>query len=368
MTPSRSALPLWATLVCAAVIVYASLQPFSGWTLPPFGRAWLFEFDLTRRYTRSDLWLNVAAYVPLGTSLLLLLCDRLGRGRTVGPMRPLLAALAGGLALSLAMELCQVALPPRVASLHDVLFNVLGTLIGASIGLGVRRLLGPLARWRMQWIVPGAAGDLQLVLLAVWLLAQVNPAIPVFGTAFHPGVSAASAAYDPAIILIEAVQTGSALIGIGLFADLMMRRRLSGGVALVVILALALLLKWLAAEALLTPPALDAWLRPGHSLGLGLGAVLLTALFWLPRQVKSVLAGVALMSSVLVLALLPDLLLASAPLSVFALRFGHLLHLNGLTQAVALVWPLVATFVLFWRFGVEVRSPLTLSGHARPDS
>ncbi|MFN3629312.1 MAG: VanZ family protein [Casimicrobiaceae bacterium] len=371
MTPARSALPLWATLVCAAVIVYASLQPFSGWALPPLGRAWLFEFDLTRRFTRSDLWLNVAAYVPFGVSLLLLVHGRVERTWSASPVRPgwsLLATLAGGFALSITMELCQVALPPRVASVHDVIFNTLGTLIGGVIGLGVYRSLGRLVRWRRRWIVPGAAGDLQIVLLALWLLAQVNPAIPVFGTAFHPGASAASAAYDPAIILIEAVQTGSALIGIGLFADLMMRRRLSGGVALVLILALALVLKWLAAEALLTPPALDAWLRPGHSLGLGFGAVLLTALFWVPRQWKSVFAGVALMTSVLVLALLPDVLLASAPLSVFALRFGHLLHLNGLTQAVAIGWPLAATLLLFWRFGVEVRSPRGASEDPRLDS
>ncbi|MCS6997077.1 MAG: VanZ family protein [Casimicrobiaceae bacterium] len=350
-----SSLAAWATAVCVAVIVYASLQPFSGWDWTAFGRSSWLGLEWAWRVQRGDLWLNLAGYVPLGILLSASLAAR------TSPQRALILTVAAGVALSLTLELLQTALPPRVASVHDVVFNALGTLAGASLGPLLRRVFRPLARLREAWIVPSAAGDLQLVLLGTWLLAQVNPAIPVFGLAFHPG---STAAYETPVILIEAIQTGCALVGIGLFADLMMRRRVLGGAALVVILGLAVLLKTLAAESLLKTQALEAWLRPGHSIGLALGALLLTMLFWLPRPLKSIVAGIALLTSVLVLALLPDLLLAEAPLSVFALRFAHLAHLNGLTQAIVLVWPIAATAVLFWRFGTEAKAKAPSSGHA----
>jgi len=340
----EGALSVWAAAACVAIIVYSSLQPFTGWTWPASPRSWWLDFDVSRRFTRSDLWLNVIAYVPLGATLAVVGARWLNRWRAV------LMAFAAGLLLSLSMELAQVALPPRVASLYDALFNGVGTLVGALVGAAVAPRLATLTALRQRLLTPGASADLQLVLLGLWLAAQINPAIPVFGAAFHPG---AQAAYEPPIILIEAVQTASALIGIGLFADLMMRKRWLGGLALLTILALALVLKWAAAELLLKPHALALWLRPGHSLGLALGAMLLTALFWLPRQWKSIVAGIALLTSVLVYALVPDVLFAEVPLSIFALRFGHLLHLNGLTLAIAMIWPLLATLVLFWRFGTE---------------
>ncbi len=342
---STASLPRWIALVCVAVVVYASLQPFSGWTEPAPGLwSWL---DVSRRFSRSDAWLNVLAYVPLGTALSLALPGKVSARRTF-----LWVLLLAGL-LSAGVETAQRWLPTRVSSLADILFNLIGALMGGLLGLWLRSretMLASLQALRERWIVPGAAGDLQIVLLLVWLAAQINPALPVFGTAFHPGQQAA---FEVPIIAIEAIQTSAALIGIGLFADLMMRRRALGGIALLVIIATALLLKWVAAEALLTPYAWSTWLRPGHSLGLALGAASLTVLFWLPRQIKAVLAGIALISSVLVLALVPDLLLATAPMSLFALRFGHLLHLHGLTQAIAMIWPFLATAVLFWRFGRE---------------
>ena len=40
-------------------------------------------------------------------------------------------------------------------------------------------------------MVSGATGDLMLALLAVWLLAQVNPGHSLFAATFHPGQQAA---------------------------------------------------------------------------------------------------------------------------------------------------------------------------------
>jgi len=63
-----------------------------------------------------------------------------------------------------------------------------------------------------------------------------------------------------------------------------------------------------------------------------------------------VLAGIAMLTGVLVTLLLPDFIGAKAPLSIFSWSYGHLLHLNGLTHTIIILWPFVATTVLLWRF------------------
>ena len=46
----------------------------------------------------------------------------------------------------------------------------------------------------------------------------------------------------------------------------------------------------------------------------------------------------------------PTFLAAKAPLSIFSWSYGHLLHLNGLTRTIVILWPFLATTVLLWRF------------------
>ncbi|HPT55241.1 MAG TPA: VanZ family protein [Casimicrobium sp.] len=360
-TTSRSLVALWIVGVCVGVIVYASLQPFTGWSTPPANtRFFLWQFAF--RWTAADTAFNVVAYVPLGLALVIALPSHWARRHY------LVVTLSFALALSLAVETAQMWLPTRYASVYDTLANLAGTLLGALLGLvavASKRLVALVGRLRVAAIVPGPSGDLQLVLLAVWLLAQVNPAIPLFGAAFHPG---SQAAYEPAVVLVELAQTASALIGIGLFTDLTMRKRWMGGMALVLVLLLATVMKIGAAQAVLKPLAWDEWLRPGHTLGLACGAFALMILFWLPRRAKSVLAGIALLSSVLVMLLLPDLVATKAPLSIFSWNYGHLLHLNGMTRTIVMFWPFVATALLLWRFvapsGGEAAFDNTVVGNA----
>ena len=341
----RHWLALWVASVCIGVIVYASLQPFSGWIAPePTMRFFLWHWG--QRWTVNDVVFNVAAYVPLGAALVIAAPRGWSSARKIG------VPLGFALALSLAMETAQMWLPTRYASVYDSVANFLGALLGALLGralIAFEWLTALANRLRDALIVPGPSGELKLVLLLVWLLAQINPAIPLFGATFHPGQQAA---FDPAVVLVELTQTVAALIGIGLFTDLTMRKRWMGGTALVLVITLAIALKTAAAHAVLKPLAWDEWLRPGHTLGLAAGAFALMVLFWLPRGVKSVLAGISLLLSVLINFLLPDFVAAKAPLSIFSWNYGHLLHLNGLTRTIVILWPFVATAVLFWRFVV----------------
>ena len=341
----RHWLALWVVGVCVAVIVYASLQPFSGWIAPPPTMP-NFLFQWSQRWTPSDAAFNLLAYAPLGLALVIAGPRDSSRKQKMG------AALAVAAALSLAMETAQMWLPTRYASVYDTLANLCGSALGALLGLALisfTSVTAGLTKLRDRLIVAGPTGDLKLVLLCVWLLAQINPAIALFGATFHPGQVAA---FEPAVVIVELVQTAAALIGIGLFTDLTMRKRWMGGVALTLVIALAIAMKTAAAQAVLKPLAWDEWFRPGHTLGLAGGAFALMVLFWLPRSAKSVLAGIALLSSVLINLLLPDFVAAKAPLSIFSWNYGHLLHLNGLTHTIVILWPFVATGVLFWRFVV----------------
>ena len=338
-------LALWVVGVCVAVIVYASLQPFSGWVAPEPPVTY-FLWHWRQRWTVSDAAFNVVAYVPFGAALLVASPASWSRTSKLG------LSLALAAVLSISMESAQMWLPTRYASVLDTLANLAGALIGALLGItliAVTPLMAWLNRARNKLIIPGALGELNLVLLLVWLLAQINPAIALFGATFHPGQQAA---FDPAVVIVEFAQTAAALIGIGLFTDLTMRKRWMGGIALVLVIGAAIVMKTAAAQAVLKPLAWDEWLRPGHTLGLTGGAFALMVLFWLPRSAKSVLAGIALLSSVLINLLLPDFVAAKAPLSIFSWHYGHLLHLNGLTHTIVILWPFVATGVLFWRFVV----------------
>ena len=338
-------LALWVVGVCVAVIVYASLQPFSGWVAPEPPVTY-FLWHWRQRWTVSDAAFNVVAYVPFGAALLIASPASWSRTSKLG------LSLALAAVLSISMESAQMWLPTRYASVLDTLANLAGTLIGALLGItliAVTPLMAWLNRARNKLIISGALGELKLVQLLVWLLAQINPAIALFGATFHPGQQAA---FDPAVVIVEFAQTAAALIGIGLFTDLTMRKRWMGGIALVLVIGAAIVMKTAAAQAVLKPLAWDEWLRPGHTLGLAGGAFALMVLFWLPRSAKSVLAGIALLSSVLINLLLPDFVAAKAPLSIFSWHYGHLLHLNGLTHTIVILWPFVATGVLFWRFVV----------------
>jgi VanZ family protein len=331
------------------VIVYASVQPFSGWSVPePTMRFFLWHWG--QRWTVADTVFNVVAYIPLGAALVIAAPKSWPRRWQIG------LTLGLALMLSLAMETAQMWLPTRYASVYDTLANMAGTLLGAIIGsalMALGWLTNATGRLRDALFVAGPSGELKFVLLLVWLLAQINPAIPLFGATFHLGQQGA---FEPAVVLVELAQTAAALVGIGLFTDLTMRKRWMGGVALLLVISLAVTLKTAAAQAVLKPLAWEEWLRPGHTLGLAVGAFALLVLFWLPRSVKSVLAGIALLSSVLINMLLPDFSAAKAPLSIFSWTYGHLLHLNGLTHTIVILWPFVATGVLFWRFVVPRRS------------
>ena len=168
-----SAVPLaW---LYGALIVYASLYPFTGWRVPGVGP---LDFLIlhTRGWTWFDLISNLLGYLPLG---LLLFVALLRSGLL--PAKAAGLALAGGAVLSFALEVLQNYLPLRASSIVDLLLNA----VGAGLGVGLGALLharGGVDRWQMlrdRWFVGRSAGGLALLLL--WPIGLLFPTAVPFG-------------------------------------------------------------------------------------------------------------------------------------------------------------------------------------------
>ncbi len=344
----HSLLPHCFALLYALSIVYASLQPFSPWIAPEPGTRF-FLFAWQPRFTRYDLIVNVCAYVPFGLFVALV-------PRRASPRRRAVLALAVGVALSFAMETLQMFVPPRVANTIDLLSNGVGAALGGLAGaLLVRapRAQGALGGIRERWFLPGRGVDVGLALLAIWLTAQLNPGIPLLATTFDASpqlanvVRGASAQPDLAAIFVEGAHSGFQLLGVGLFLALLLRERRYVGAAVFALIGTALIVKGVAAALLLKPAVWEQWLSPGVATGVAAGALALTTAIWVPRPAQVALATVALLSSLLVTLLAPDMVLARAPLSLFSGSYGHLLNFNGLTRTVLSIWPILASAYLF---------------------
>jgi VanZ family protein len=350
-------------VVYALAIVFASLQPFGEWIAPPADAPfWLFSPG-RQRSPRFDVIANVIAYLPLGAFVALI------PRRAAPGLRVAIGALAG-VAISFAMESLQAWLPPRDANVIDLVSNAIGATLGAATAAAIARrpeARAALSKWRSGLFLPGVLGDVGLALLAAWLAAQLNPAIPLFAIAFDPAPERvlAGAMHEPdaAAVVIEAAESAFQVLGVGLFLALLVRHRRHAGAAVLLLIGAALVLKGLAAILLLKPAAWDGWLRPGISTGVAMGALALLAAIVLPRPAMIALGGIALLSSLLTPLVASDLLVARPPLTLFSWRYGQLLNFNGLTHTVLLLWPVAASA---WLFALSGR-PAWGAPPARPD-
>jgi len=343
----RTRLPHALAALYAIAIVYASLQPFGDWIEPAPGTPFFLFATWPSRWLRYDFLLNIVAYAPFGFFVAWL------PARAPVLSRIALGAVAGG-ALSLSMETLQMFLPQRVASAADFVSNTLGALLGAAIGAMLAnsgRFRPTIHRRRAQLFLDGHLGDFGLALLALWTIAQINPGIPLFAVTFDPEpdrlLAAPQAAMESAGLLIEAAESAFQMLGVGLFLALLLRERRFVGSAVLVLIGTALLLKGIAAAIVIKPAAWDTWQRPGVMMGIAAGALFILAAVNLARPVMVAVCGIALLSSVGVPLLAPDLMSARAPLTLFNWRYGQLLNYNGLTRTILLVWPLLAATWLF---------------------
>ncbi len=340
---AHSRLPLFLAALYGLAICFASLQPFSNWLAPLPGSPFFLFAPWPPRWVRYDIVTNVLAYVPFGFFVALI-------PRSPSPARRLVVAGGAGVLLSFVMETLQMYVPTRDASMADLLPNAAGAAAGGALALAFVRVPEAklaIASLRDRWFISGGVGDLGLALLAIWLVVQANPGIPLFASAYDPALRSSAAAPDLAATLVESAHSAFQLLGVGLFVALLVRERRHVAGAVLLLIGAAAIVKGIAATVLLNPAAWEYWLTPAVALGVGAGAILLALVIRMRRALQVTLAAIALLSSLLTALFAPDLLFARAPAGLFNLPYGHLLNFDGLTHTVLLLWPAAASAFLF---------------------
>ena len=331
-------LPRYLTLAYGLLVAYACLHPFTGWKTQGLP---LFDFLLAPwpiYYRVEDIVLNVLGFIPLGFVLTAAWPAHWPRPRAV-VLTVLICAV-----LSLSLETLQNFLPTRVASNVDLGANTLGGLLGALIGAALGQRIFDTRGWLHQWhdkrILDGHLGDLGVVLLALWLLAQLSPETLLFsvGDLRRLFDLPAPLPFSPERFMrLEAAIVATQLVAIGLVARACLQRF---SLTLVVLICLGLGARTLAATSFYIPPRPLLWLTPGAIAGLGAGLPVLAATLALPHALRQTLAAVALLAGTVLVNVAPENPYLSFNQTL--INQGHFLNFSGLTHLVASLWPFLA--------------------------
>jgi VanZ family protein len=361
-----SAVPLaWAYL---ALIVYASLYPFTGWRWPPGQElADLAALPWPRYFPKFDIFANLAGYLPMGA--LMVLAAVRNRWRA-GPA--LLFAVGASALLSFGMELTQNFLPDRVPSRLDWLLNTLGGVAGALLAASLHAVGGlhALQRVRDRWFLTGSAGA--RVLLLLWPIGLLFPtplplaqgqigdelrrlaAMALADTPWAdrledwltiptdvPPLSPPSEWLTITLALLAPCLVVHAAVRPGLRRVAMVWMTLGIGFATTV---LSNVLNFGPGRGL-------AWLTPTTLPALAAGAVIGTALSWIGRRFAAGLGLVVLSALVALVAQAPaDPYLAD---SLQSWQQGRFIHFYGLAQWIGWLWPYGAIVWLLVRIGAR---------------
>ncbi|KAF0205066.1 MAG: VanZ family [Gallionellaceae bacterium] len=343
---SRALLRSYLTAGYALFIVYASLSPFSGWHEQGLEFAAVLVSPLGQTYSWFDAVTNFLAYLPFGLLFGLTLRARLSAAGSV------LLAVVAGVALSALMEYLQMYLPNRISSNLDLLMNGVGALSGALLAVSIvpRAWFFYLMHWRFQLFQRGQGVDFGLALVLLWMFAQINPSLPMLGNVFITEM-ARQPFVPPPVAPFSWLKSAAVALNLLMLGTLMLtllRSRRHAVAALLLVLFLIALMKFVAAAVLLKSWALLLWLNGEAMLGIFIGVLLMAVIGWLARTyLIRLAAGVAFCYLVLAQGVL-DSGAPSAAMRLYHWHFGHLLNYNGLSQTVMLAFPLLLLGYL-WR-------------------
>ena len=339
-----STLTRYLCLAYALLVVYASLHPFSGWHdrgLPPLG---FLAAPFPRPIPAFDVVANIIGYVPLGFLAVLAAYPAL-RGRYAFAF-----GLISSVLLSFTLETLQLYLPTRTSSNLDLLANAAGGALGALTALAASRLLmdsGGLHDVRNRLFLPGGRIDLGLVILGLWLFAQLNPETAVFGTGdLRDLFKAPSGKLYPAEVFLR-VEAGVACasgLAAGLLASCLTGRNQRARVVVIGLILAALAARSFGFALLFGSQDILAWLTPGALYGIAGAIVLLLITVGLPRSAQLALGGLALLAATAIVNLAPANPYSSAMFSLW--QQGRFLNFNGLTRLISILWPFAAMFYM----------------------
>ncbi len=338
MTGSRR-LSLYLALAWAALAIYASLYPFAGWRDSGANPLVFLIAAWPRYYTGFDIATNIAAYIPLGFFLCIT-----GR-RWVTWALSLAITVLMGLSLSLTLEIAQNFLPSRVASNLDLACNTGGVLLGALAAArwgGFMLEHGRLTRLRDRLLSERRGVDSGLILLGLWLITQLDPAMISFGTGdlrrlldLPPAQPFSAERFRD----VEAIVAATGLLAALMFASLLAASRQRRLLPLILVVS-ALVLKTLALALLMGPSHGLAWATPGTLSGAAMAIVIWMAGARLVLPLQRALAAFSLLLATAIVNLAPSNPYLENTLQVW--NPGQFLNFHGLTEFAASVWPFFA--------------------------
>ncbi len=328
------------------LIFYASLSPFFGWQELGLEFGSVLTSPLRLTFSTFDAISNWFAYLPLGVLLALTLRNRSAFGRSV------LLATLGGMLLSCCLEYAQLYLPSRTSSNTDILTNTLGAFSGALLASATAQhpWFTRLTQRRIELLRPGQGVNFGLSLVLLWMFAQINPSLPILGNVFITEAAHRifMAMPDEPFNVWESVAVALNLLMIGLLMQNLLRARRHAVVALVLILCVVALIKFVAAALLLKSWALLLWLNGEAMLGIVMGLVLMWGVGWIRRPYLLVVAEAAVLGYLILAVWVLDSGTPSAAMRLYQWRFGHLLNYNGMSQIVSVIFPLLLGSYLVW--------------------
>ena len=358
-----SAWPL--SLIYGALIVYASLFPFTDWRnqgLSPLAYLWQ---PLPKYWGAFDVWINILGYLPFGF-LLALSALRIGRLR-----QAVAAGAVAGALLSLVMEVAQSYLPARVSSNLDFLLNALGAGLGAVLADTLERM-GALARWnriRERWFVPQARGG--IVLIALWPFALLFPTSAPFGlgqvmerleatlvdwlidTPFLEWLPMRDVELQPLLPGGQMLCVALGALVPCLVGYCVIRGGRRRGIFMATALLAAVAITGLSSALSFGPAQAWDWLNLPTRIGLVVAVLLAVALLLAPRRLCAALA-------LLSLGILLGVLNQASPGPYFEQTLhtweqGRFIRFNGLAQWLSWLWPFAALVYLLTLLGMRER-------------
>lgn len=346
--------PLALALVYACIIMYASLYSASAWQDRGLSLFYFLEGHWPKYWTWQDAWFNVLAYMPLGFLLSLSPTQR------PWPWARIFLPLLTGFLLSASLEALQTFIPGRVSSGLDLTLNTAGTLLGSTLALIFGpHLLALAGDVRRKLEVQRLSAEAGLILLWLWLFAQISPETVFFGLGDLRGLLSlpTALAFSPALYsqLETAVVAMQTLVVTFLAQAVLQRvglRWFSIFLAAVTILLCGVLIRvvasWLLIGQAIGAPDFARWvsITPGGIDGLMIGLALAIPALFLSGNWQPPIAAMLLMAATVLVNLMP-----TNPYSISALTVwqqGHFLNFNGLTRLIAALWPYLTLLFLVW--------------------
>ncbi|HEX3062660.1 MAG TPA: VanZ family protein [Usitatibacter sp.] len=320
------------------LLAYASLYPFG----PLRASSWeavATAFAKPKYFTTFDTVVNVLAYMPLGLIMTLLF-------RESGGSRPaaIAKAVAFGALFSFAMEALQLFIPGRVSSVYDLYANSAGTLIGALAFVDplFSVVTRPLGLVREEMVIAGPWGDAGLVLVLMWLIAQLNPGLPFFGAGNIVGAESDLRELS----MFHSASVAMGIAGFGLFVSALLADGPGTLRVTLVLLSTALWLKFMAASVMLQPHFAEEWLSLGRVAGLLAGIAFIVPARRFSRPTRIYLAFVLVLAGALVSKIAGAYSPLDEFLRVFRWPYGQLANFATMTRFVHEIWPFAAVSFL----------------------